>query len=240
VGERGGSTSRVRPRPCRGITAAVGPVTETRRGDSHWERPPDTRGVPARLGTNGRGLKRHGDFSGFASAPDLPGGRVRTPLRQTPTLRDRPESEGPPFRGPGRTQRDHASLPHSSGNLCSELPLSESLTGTKSGRSPSGGFAFSGTRKWSVQHRAVTRYGCYPHREVLPAGIPPAGAERRPVLNPRQRLERPLSLTTRLREQPRAWYRARSLRLSHVPAGFPAGRQHLSARGRFRGRDSSR
>ncbi len=35
---------------------------------------------------------------------------------------------------------------------------------------------------------------------VLPAGVSPVGRGR-PVLNPRQRLERPLSLTTRLRER---------------------------------------
>ena len=35
---------------------------------------------------------------------------------------------------------------------------------------------------------------------VLPAGVSPVGACR-PDLNPRQRLERPLSLTTRLRER---------------------------------------
>ena len=39
--------------------------------------------------------------------------------------------------------------------------------------------------------------------EVLPAGIPPAGGPP-PALNPRQGLERPLSLTTRLRERPSA------------------------------------
>lgn len=35
---------------------------------------------------------------------------------------------------------------------------------------------------------------------VLPAGVSPVGRAR-PDLNPRQRLERPLSLTTRLRER---------------------------------------
>ena len=35
---------------------------------------------------------------------------------------------------------------------------------------------------------------------MLPAGVSPVGG-RRPDLNPRQRLERPLSLTTRLRER---------------------------------------
>ena len=38
--------------------------------------------------------------------------------------------------------------------------------------------------------------------EVLPAGVSPSGTKVRPALNPRQRLERPLSLTTRLRERP--------------------------------------
>jgi len=38
--------------------------------------------------------------------------------------------------------------------------------------------------------------------EVLPAGVSRTGPRGPSDLNPRQRLERPLSLTTRLRERP--------------------------------------
>jgi hypothetical protein len=39
---------------------------------------------------------------------------------------------------------------------------------------------------------------------MLPAGFSRAGPDGPTALNPRQRLERPLSLTTRLRERPRS------------------------------------